>query len=417
MIIFIAIYFICFLFIWWGYCGSIMVYFLTARLKKQKTVTVNDDFPIVTLVIPCFNEASWIQAKIENTRLLNYPHDRLLVIFADGGSTDATVQLITDGIKELPWMRLLISPRKGKIQQLNHALLCSKGEIIMNSDVDGILEKDAIMNIAQEFMYDKEVGVVGAFVFPENTIPIERQFWMMQNKSRLLETEVFSSSIVIAVCYAFRRSIIREFPDDVIADDIFLPFFANMNGYKTIYSQKAVAYEARCPENIWELLQHKFRKCNAYIIELLRFLHKSAYMPLRWKMIYYTKLLQLLFLPWFLVLFFLMTTSFIILKNYEPLYYLYGIGGISLIIASFMMRSVRVPHGIPKPGGFIVAGVTFFISNAIQIAGAVTFPFYRQSSSYEKLKGKEGKMDSLENSTEDKGVQAAIHSPNGVTCL
>lgn len=385
-----------------------MVYFVTARLKKHKAISTDRDLPTVTLIIPCFHEASFIRAKIENLKSLDYPRDRFEVIFVDGGSTDSTVPMIEDGIKDLPWMKLLVSPRKGKIQQLNFALSYSKGEIIINSDADGILERDAVINIVSEFVNDKEVGVVGAFVFPKNTISIERQFWMMQNKSRLLETEMFSSSIVIAVCYAFRRLIIGEFPDDVIADDIFLPFFAIMNGYKTVYSHDAVAYETRCPENIWELLRHKFRKCNAYIIELLRFLHKSAYMSLRWKMIYYTKVLQLLFLPWFLVLFFMMTTSFIVLKNYEPIYYLYGAGGISLVIASVMMRSVRVPDGIPKPGGPIVTGITFFISNVIQIAAAVTFPFYRQSSSYEKVLGKEEKTDDLENRMESMGVQAAI---------
>lgn len=104
----------------------------------------------------------------------------------------------------------------------------------------------------------------------------------------------------------------------------------------------------------------------------------------------------------------MMTTSFIVLKNYEPIYYLYGAGGISLVIASVMMRSVRVPDGIPKPGGPIVTGITFFISNVIQIAAAVTFPFYRQSSSYEKVLGKEEKTDDLENRMESMGVQAAI---------
>lgn len=389
-----------------------MVYFVAARLKKQKVTAVHDDFPTVTLVIPCFNEASLIQAKIENVKFLDYPRDCFHVIFVDGGSTDSTVQVIETGIKDSPWMNLLVSPRKGKIRQLNFALSHSRGEIIINSDADGILERDAVINIVREFMNDNQVGVAGAFVFPKNTIPIERQFWMMQNKSRLLETEVLSSSIVIAVCYAFRRSVIGEFPDDVIADDIFLPFFANMNGYKTVYSRDAVACEIRCPENIWELLRHKFRKCNAYIIELLRFLHKSAYMSLRWKMIYYTKVLQLLFLPWFLVLFFMMTTSFIVLKNYEPIYYLYGAGGISLVIASAMMRSVRVPDGTPKPGGPIVTGITFFISNVVQIAAAVAFPFYRQSSSYEKVQRKEGKIDGLEDGTKGTDVQAVCVKPN-----
>lgn len=362
-----------------------MVYFLTARLKRQKVVDTNHELLTVTLIVPCFNEAAIINTKIENIKSLNYPRDRLQVIFVDGGSVDSTVQLIEAGIKDSSWMKLLLSPRKGKIHQLNYALSQSKSEIVINSDTDGIMEKNVIISMIQEFACNKEVGVVGAFVFPKNSISIERQFWIMQNKSRLLETEVFSSSIVIAVCYAFRRSIIKEFPDDVIADDIFLPFFANMNGYKTVYSKEAVAYETRCPANIWELIHHKFRKCNAYIIELLRFLHKSACMSLRWKMIYYTKILQVLFLPWFLLLFFMMTTSFIILKKYELVYYLYSIGGISLVIASIMIRSVRVPSSTPKPGGLLITGGTFFISNVIQITAAITFPFYNQSSSYEKV--------------------------------
>src|SRR6267143_6020136 len=54
----------------------------------------SDYLPVVTVVIPAYNEERWIERKIENTLSLDYPHDRMQILVASDGSTDDTVGIV-----------------------------------------------------------------------------------------------------------------------------------------------------------------------------------------------------------------------------------------------------------------------------------------------------------------------------------
>jgi len=46
--------------------------------------------PFVSVLIPAYNEADWVEAKIHNVLHLDYPADRMEVVVASDGSTDAS---------------------------------------------------------------------------------------------------------------------------------------------------------------------------------------------------------------------------------------------------------------------------------------------------------------------------------------
>src|SRR5665811_2397986 len=50
--------------------------------------------PPVTLVVSAYNEADFIEYKIENSLSLDYPSDKLRFIFITDGSNDATPDII-----------------------------------------------------------------------------------------------------------------------------------------------------------------------------------------------------------------------------------------------------------------------------------------------------------------------------------
>ena len=126
---------------------------------------------------------------------------------------------------------LLRSPRKGKIQQLNAALALASGEIIVNTDVDTIVEPGALEVLAREFCADENVGVVGAYCGPnDDALAVDRYYWDAQNCGRLLESGAGCASIVVAPCYGFRRDLLDCFPDDVVADDIYVAFQSAAQG-------------------------------------------------------------------------------------------------------------------------------------------------------------------------------------------
>lgn len=378
----------CFLILWWSYFGYFiflrLVLFLRKKQPNQSGDELATELPLVTLVICSYNEEKLIEWKITNTLALTYPKDKLDIIFVDGGSSDDTVSKIKACIKDLAHMRLIDNSPKGKISQLNLALKYAKGSILVNTDVDAELEQETLTELVKEFQKNKNVGVVGAFVEPKDACVEEVQYWRSQNRVRILESDVYSSSMVIAPCYGFKKEILKEFPLDVVADDVYIANQAVIKGYRVVYSRTARAYELRVPQNTTELVQHKFRKTNAYIIELLRFMHHLPRLNYFWRVIYITRAVQTLGAVWILMLFGMLLLSLISLGEYE-----FVLG--SAFIAFMSLGTVHVIIGRVKTGArqkvgdFFLSLRVFIILTALLLFAALTFPFYSQSSSYEKL--------------------------------
>jgi cellulose synthase/poly-beta-1,6-N-acetylglucosamine synthase-like glycosyltransferase len=387
MFIIYLLYLFCFLVLWWGYFG----YFIFLKLfvlSGNNNNKNNDDIiplPTMTILVPCYNEENIIEWKIDNLLQLEYPRDKLEVIFLDGCSTDSTVQKIKDIIWASPYMRLVETGKRGKIPQINHVLSEITSDIIVNTDVDAELKKDVLLEIAKEFRNDERVGVVGAYVVPKNCCREEAQYWNSQNQARLLESDAYSSSIVIAPCYAFRKGLIASFPDDVIADDIYTAFLSTVKGYRVIYCRNAVAFETRTPTNMRELVKHKFRKTNAYITEVLRFLYCLPRLDTFWRIIFLTRTLQVIGQAWVLLLYLLLTVSLITMKQYEPVLYCFITAVISLGITHVTLKKVESPD-LGQPKGFFLSLKVFIILTYLLILAGLTYPLYRQTSSYERIK-------------------------------
>jgi biofilm PGA synthesis N-glycosyltransferase PgaC len=59
-----------------------------AYSQKKEEIPPNNHLPTITLIIPMYNEEKVIREKIENTSLLDYPREKLKIIFLDDHSTD-----------------------------------------------------------------------------------------------------------------------------------------------------------------------------------------------------------------------------------------------------------------------------------------------------------------------------------------
>ena len=77
-----------------------------------------DTLPAVTMIIPAHNERRRIEAKLRNTRALEYPAGRLEVLFVSDGSTDGTAEVIRDQLDERTQLHEL-QGRGGKAAALN----------------------------------------------------------------------------------------------------------------------------------------------------------------------------------------------------------------------------------------------------------------------------------------------------------
>jgi glycosyltransferase involved in cell wall biosynthesis len=101
--------------------------------------------PLVTLVIPCFNEERHIEACIRDVFAQDYPGDRLEVLVGDGMSTDRTRAILTDLAEKYPGrLRMIDNPRRLQAPGLNAMIREAKGDIIIRMDVHARYAKDFV---------------------------------------------------------------------------------------------------------------------------------------------------------------------------------------------------------------------------------------------------------------------------------
>jgi cellulose synthase/poly-beta-1,6-N-acetylglucosamine synthase-like glycosyltransferase len=258
--------------------------------------------------------------------------------------------------------------------------------------MDAVLMPDVLNEFVNEFNSDKRVAVVGANISPKDCLPIEERYWYDHNLLRILESMVYTSTIVVAPCYAFKSSLIEKFPEDCVADDIYIAFKANTEGYLTKYVASVKGFEIRTPSTFQDLFRHKFRKGNAFLIEIFRFFYRLPNMSGWWKTIFLTKFLQLAVMPWVLPYFLVssMSLSFSGWGLGQVVLFGFIFLGIFFVTTSILMDKGRTiylnTNKANKRFGFIL--LPFIVSNLILILVGLSYPFYRQSSSYTKIGNK-----------------------------
>ncbi len=224
------------------YLGFPLLLWLRATLRPRPVRSAGADWtPTVSLIVAAYNEASVVQAKLANTRALDYPAGSFELIFASDGSDDDTVALAREqaGATET----VLDLPRRGKNATLNEAVAASKGEILVFTDADSMLTPDTLRNIVAPFA-DPEVGGVGGdFRYTASDDPTgtgERAYWGYDRMLKQLQSRGGNMTVATGQLYAIRREHFRPAPDGVV-DDFHTSVQPIVDGKRLVFEPGAVA--------------------------------------------------------------------------------------------------------------------------------------------------------------------------------
>lgn len=139
--------------------------FILKQVRKTKSKKKRDHLPMMSVIIPAYNEELTIARTLESVRASNYPAAKFEVIVVNDGSADRTketVQTFKRENKEGCKIRLINRPNKGKARSLNHALRrCAKGRLVMCLDADSSLDRNALRNAAQYFRDRNTIALCG----------------------------------------------------------------------------------------------------------------------------------------------------------------------------------------------------------------------------------------------------------------
>lgn len=159
------VFWICVFIVFYTYIGYGLLLALLVQVKrlvcgKQAPVQLPADevLPHVTLLICAYNEQDIVDMKMQNTQQLDYPKDKLHVVWVTDGSTDET----NERLKRHPDIEIIFAPeRRGKTAALNHGIGLVKTDITVMTDANTLLNPNAIKEIVRCFMNPRVACVAG----------------------------------------------------------------------------------------------------------------------------------------------------------------------------------------------------------------------------------------------------------------
>jgi cellulose synthase/poly-beta-1,6-N-acetylglucosamine synthase-like glycosyltransferase len=236
----------CFL-VFFNYAGyAIIILILNIVKKSKKTVPENGFFPTVSFIVAAFNEEDFIEKKIINSLEQNYPSGQIEFIFITDGSTDKTVSII----EKYPAVKLLHSPeRKGKSAALNRSVESARYDILIFSDANTVLNKDAVKNIARHYESEKTGGVAGEKKVINSSGPSdevgagEGLYWKYESFLKKIDSDFYSVVGAAGELFSVRKKLYEPVADNVILDDFIISLKTAQKGFRIIYEPDAYAAE------------------------------------------------------------------------------------------------------------------------------------------------------------------------------
>ncbi|MEL9909437.1 MAG: glycosyltransferase family 2 protein [Ignisphaera sp.] len=228
-------------------------YLRTRWLNRPWNIVVDPSHtPMISVVVPTYNEAGFIEGKLDNIYDQEYPRDRIEVVVVDSASTDGTPERVLEWGNRHPdiALKLVREPvRRGKAYALNEALKHVSGEIVVVTDADSRLPgRDALKKVAA-YLSDPGVGAVSCVKIPGASGPggVEASYRGFYNVLRVAESNLYSTPVFHGELAAFRRSLLEEvggFPTDIGSDDSHTATLVALKGYRAIIARDLVCEEA-----------------------------------------------------------------------------------------------------------------------------------------------------------------------------
>lgn len=199
--------------------------------------------PKASIIVPIYNAEHTIKECADSILSLNYPKEKLELIFVNNSSTDNTPILLEEYDGKI---KILHERKRGPAAARNKGILNSNGEIIAFTDADCKVDKDWLQNIVNP-LQDVSIGIVGGKILskrPCNKIEEFGENIHDHNKA----INVYKPPYAITMNWASRRSVLMEvdlFDESFIrCEDVDLSHKIMQADYRLLYQPEAITYHS-----------------------------------------------------------------------------------------------------------------------------------------------------------------------------
>lgn len=261
-----------------------VLYFVSffVNRKNLKADEWKGPLPIVTVIIPAYNEEKSIAKTIDSVLALDYPRDKLDIIVIDDGSKDKTYKIASTYSKFN--VRVFTKTNGGKGSAMNLGIKKARGQFIATMDADSFVSKNALNDMIGYFN-DKKVACTTASLL----IKDPKGFWLriqaVEYAFGIYLRKAFSLIEAVHVTpgpfSVYRKSFFDKygsFDEHNITEDTEMGLRIQSKGYKIRSSMEAVIYTIG-PNNFTDLFYQRRRWYSGFLENVLKYknLFSSAY--------------------------------------------------------------------------------------------------------------------------------------------
>jgi hyaluronan synthase len=272
---------------------------LWVRYKPFAAATF-EDAPMLTVVIPAYNEGAMVEQTIVSVATALYPAQRLEIIAVDDGSTDDTWTHMRRAARRFPGRvsTVRLERNQGKRAALAVAFRRARGEVVVTIDSDSVIEPGTLLAIAGPFT-DPRIGAVAGKVAVHNrrasVIPkmLHVRFILSFDFLRSAQSVFRTVYCCPGALAAYRTAVVREVLEAwerqtflgvpcTYGEDRALTNLILGTGCDTVYQRTAVVHTV-VPETYGKLCKMYLRWDRSYIREEFRFARIVWKRPPLWR--------------------------------------------------------------------------------------------------------------------------------------
>ncbi len=196
-----------------------------------------------------YNEERVLGDKIKTLLESAYPAEKLEILVGSDASTDRTNALLKELAAENPSIHLfLFEERQGKPGIINRLARKARGEILVISDANVMLESNTLYELVRHFKDDR-IGLVDSRLvstgIKRGGISRQEKYYTSREVRIKNDESVLWGSMMgpFGGCYAVRKSLFQPVPDHFLVDDFFINMTVLQQGASCISNIRAKVSE------------------------------------------------------------------------------------------------------------------------------------------------------------------------------
>lgn len=263
--------------------SSIFLLFSMLEYANERSLTEPNFYPLVSIIVPCFNEEKVIAKAINSLLELNYPNYEVLIV--DDGSFDMTTTIAKE-FEDKHLLRVIFQENAGKAAALNRGISEAVGDYVLCMDADSILNKNVLMYAMPYFERDSRLASVAGAVHVENTKNCtltnfqKLEYVVGLNFHKKAQSFLNLVTIVPGPIGVFKKSAIEKiggYHTDTFAEDCDLSMRLLVKGYNIKYCSRMISV-SQAPADLHSLMVQRYRWTRGMIQAIIK---NSKWLSLR----------------------------------------------------------------------------------------------------------------------------------------